>query len=303
VRIFVDGVDLGQCFTTWENDYRTSPEQKPPPNVNTPANLKSLQLRSSKPGFALPGSGFLFDNVTVTTANGAGPPGCDDVIVKTADQRTVRAGSLAGYQITARNRGTGSDRNVRVCDRIPRGTRFVRSDRMLRAVGTRRCLLIPLLRAGQSVSFHVTLRVNANAAPGTKANTADITPAVTPTGTGAVSGIEAPSQPAAPARASPATRPRRRAPTEEATAAPCSALRCGAARSSPACRRDELLLAIARTGSRLSAGRHRKRCARDEENRRASPSPARIVTAVISPTPMSDAVSVGRGRSRARTTS
>ena len=29
VRISVDGVDLGQCFTTWENYYRTSPEQRP----------------------------------------------------------------------------------------------------------------------------------------------------------------------------------------------------------------------------------------------------------------------------------
>ena len=29
VRISVDGKDLGQCFTTWENYYRTSPEQAP----------------------------------------------------------------------------------------------------------------------------------------------------------------------------------------------------------------------------------------------------------------------------------
>ena len=50
VRISVDGVDLGQCFTTWENYYRTAPEQAPPPNRNTPATINSLQFRSSVPG-------------------------------------------------------------------------------------------------------------------------------------------------------------------------------------------------------------------------------------------------------------
>jgi hypothetical protein len=50
MRISVDGVDLGQCFTTWENYYRTAPEQAPPPNRNTPATINSLQFRSSVPG-------------------------------------------------------------------------------------------------------------------------------------------------------------------------------------------------------------------------------------------------------------
>ena len=109
------------------------------------------------------------------------------MIDKTADQQTVRAGSLAGYQITVRNRGLGSDRNVQVCDRIPRGTTFVRADRTLRRVGTRRCLVIPRLGPGQRTSFHLTLRVNANAAPGTLANIADITPGVRPPGSGTIS--------------------------------------------------------------------------------------------------------------------
>ena len=51
VRIAIDGRDVGQCFTTWENYYRTAPEQAPPPNVNTPADINSLQFRSSVPGF------------------------------------------------------------------------------------------------------------------------------------------------------------------------------------------------------------------------------------------------------------
>ena len=54
VRIFVDGIDLGQCFTTWENYYRTSPEHAPPPNVNQPAMINSLQFRSSVQVASLP---------------------------------------------------------------------------------------------------------------------------------------------------------------------------------------------------------------------------------------------------------
>ena len=54
VRIAIDGVDLGQCFTTWENYYRTAPEQAPPPNRNTPATINSLQFRSSVAGAPCP---------------------------------------------------------------------------------------------------------------------------------------------------------------------------------------------------------------------------------------------------------
>ena len=50
VRIAVDGRDVGQCFTTWENYYRTAPEQAPPPNANTPADINSLQFRTSVQG-------------------------------------------------------------------------------------------------------------------------------------------------------------------------------------------------------------------------------------------------------------
>jgi uncharacterized repeat protein (TIGR01451 family) len=177
VRIFIDGRDLGQCFTTWENYYRTAPEQAPPPNVNTPASINSLQFRSSVPGpDVLAGGGYLFDNVTVTTANGPGPAGCDLVIDKDADARTVSTGGLAGYRITVRNRGRAVARNVRVCDRIPHGLTFVSADRQLRRLGRQRCLLIPLLRPGQPVSFHIVLQVDADAPQGTVTNVAEITP-------------------------------------------------------------------------------------------------------------------------------
>ena len=52
VRIAIDGRDVGQCFTTWENYYRIAPEQAP--NGNTPADINSLQFRSSVPGFLAP---------------------------------------------------------------------------------------------------------------------------------------------------------------------------------------------------------------------------------------------------------
>ena len=199
VRISVDGKDLGQCFTTWENYYRTAPEQAPPPNRNTPAIINSLQFRSSVQGPpGLPGNGYLFDNVSITPSDGPGPPGCDVPIEKEADQSTVRAGGLAGYTITARNRGRRSARNVQVCDRIPRRTRFVSANRKLRRIGRRRCLVIPRLRPGQRVSFHLTVRVNPNAAPGTLENTADITPGVEPPGSGTRPMAELPNLPAAP---------------------------------------------------------------------------------------------------------
>jgi uncharacterized repeat protein (TIGR01451 family) len=177
VRISVDGKDLGQCFTTWENYYRTNPEQAPPPNENTPATINSLQFRSSVPGPPeLAGNGYLFDNVSITPSNGPGPPGCDVPIEKKADKSTVRAGGRVGYTITVRNRGSMAARNLRACDRIPRQMTFVSANRELRRIGRRRCLAIARLRPGQHVSFHLVLRVNPNAPQGSVRNTGEVTP-------------------------------------------------------------------------------------------------------------------------------
>ena len=177
VRISVDGVDLGQCFTTWENYYRTAPEQAPPPNRNTPATINSLQFRSSVAGPpALLGNGYLFDNVSITPMDGPGPPGCDVPIEKTADSPTVTAGGRAGYRITVRNRGRLPARNLRACDRIPRRMTFISADRRLRRIGRQRCLMIPSLRPRQRVSFHLVLQVSADAPQGRVTNTGDVTP-------------------------------------------------------------------------------------------------------------------------------
>jgi uncharacterized repeat protein (TIGR01451 family) len=173
VRIFIDGEDVGQCFTTWENFYRATSQA-------VPISDRLLFLSGNRDGnrLSLLGGGYRFDNVTTTTARGRGPADCDTPIDKQADTATVRAGGLAGYQLTLRNRGSTVARNLRLCDRIPRRTTFVRADRKLARVGGQRCLAIPRLSPGQRVSVHLDLRVDANAPPGTLANIADVTPGV-----------------------------------------------------------------------------------------------------------------------------
>ena len=176
VRILIDGRDTGECFTAWENLYRHQSQAVPTTNT--------LLFRSSgeQENLSLVGGGYLFDNVTITTAKGAGPPTCDLPIEKKADARTVSPGGRVGYRITVRNRGRLSARNVLVCDRIPREMTFVSADRKLLRLGRRRCLLIPHLAPGQRVSFHLVLHVDAHAPPGTEANVAEETPGAEPPG-------------------------------------------------------------------------------------------------------------------------
>jgi uncharacterized repeat protein (TIGR01451 family) len=168
MRISIDGQDTGQCFTTWENYY---------PAVSRPVPaVDRLIFRSNVAVPSVAGGGFLFDNVSVTTDNGAGPPGCDVPIEKKADASVVSAGGTDGFRITVRNRGRLSARNLLVCDHIPREMTFVSADRKLRRIGRRRCFVIPRLAPGQRASAHLVVRVNANAAPGTVDNIADVTP-------------------------------------------------------------------------------------------------------------------------------
>lgn len=103
------------------------------------------------------------------------------MIDKDADRSTVRAGGRVGYRMTMRNRGRAIARNLRVCDHVPRLMTFVRADRKLRRLGRQRCLMIPRLRPGQRVSFHLVLQVSADAPQVTVANIGDITrPPATP---------------------------------------------------------------------------------------------------------------------------
>jgi uncharacterized repeat protein (TIGR01451 family) len=176
VRIAIDGQDTGQCYTTWENFYRSVSQSVPVTDT--------LQFRSASdwPGGvnpALLNGGYLFDNVSITTG-GPGPPTCDLPIEKQANKRTVHPGGLVRYRLTVRNRGRLAERNLLVCDHIPRQAIFVSASRKLRHLGPRRCLLISRLRSGQRASFHIVLRVKPNAAPGVMDNTGDETPVQPP---------------------------------------------------------------------------------------------------------------------------
>jgi uncharacterized repeat protein (TIGR01451 family) len=193
VQIAVDGVPVDRCFTTWENYYRTAPEQKPPPNINTPAIINSLQFRSSVPGpTGLADNGYLFDNVSMTPSNGPGPPprrcsggeeGPPDIDVdKETQTQSALPGDTITYRISVRNRGDAPVRGLRACDRVPRALRFVgASTRLRRAAGRRLCRTIRLLRPGQRKTFRATFQLRTNVTANTITNgaTAD-TPTASP---------------------------------------------------------------------------------------------------------------------------
>ena len=177
VRIFIDGTDIGQklgvCLTSWENFYRAV-QRVPVPVTN------SIEFRAAGGEVpALVGHGFLFDNVTNTTANGTGPAGCPTGggevppvdIDKTTPTRVAQPGDLVTYRITVRNRGDAPAHRLRVCDRVPRALRFVRATRRLnRAAGRRLCLTIRLLRPGQRRTFRATVRLRAGVTADTVTN-------------------------------------------------------------------------------------------------------------------------------------
>ena len=180
VRMFIDGVDFGQCFTTWESFYPRVGEEVP--------DINSMQFRSDgAPDPSLDGKGYLFDNVTISTSAGPAPEDCsggdgepDIDIDKTTQTRFARPGDLITYRITVTNRGDTAVRSMRACDRAPRALRFVRASiRLRRATGGRLCRTTRLLRPGQSRTFSVTFRLRANVTAETVTNGAA---ADTPTG-------------------------------------------------------------------------------------------------------------------------
>jgi uncharacterized repeat protein (TIGR01451 family) len=167
VAIFIDGRDVGQRFTSWENYYRH-------PGVNQPVpEIDSLLFRSNEPGFTETNGGYLFFGASTTDDDSPGPAEPDVVTDKMASPTTVPAGGLVRYTITARNRGSATARNFVVCDRIPRRETFVSANQRLRRIGGRRCLLIASLAPGRSMTFHLTARVNSDAPAGRVTNTTD----------------------------------------------------------------------------------------------------------------------------------
>jgi len=168
VAIYIDGHDVGQRFTSWENYYRHPGINEPVPNIN------SLLFRAAENnGFSETNGGYLFFAPSTTADAGSGPPEPDVGIDKTASTTTVHPGGLVRYTITARNRGRATARNLAACDRIPREETFVSADHALRRIGSRRCLMITSLAAGASMTFHLTARVSRNAPAGRIDNTTD----------------------------------------------------------------------------------------------------------------------------------
>lgn len=167
MAVYIDGQDIGQRFTTWENWFRHPGVNRPVPEIN------SLLFRAAAAGFSEENGGYLFFGETATSGPGPGPPEPDVDVGKQASVRRVHPGGLVRYTITARNRGRGIARNLLACDRIPREETFVSADHRLHRVGRRRCLVIHSLAAGQHMTFHLVARVSRNARAGRIDNTTD----------------------------------------------------------------------------------------------------------------------------------
>jgi uncharacterized repeat protein (TIGR01451 family) len=162
MRVFIDGTDVGQCFTTWENYYWAGGPPPAPPLIN------SLQFRSSVPAPSLEEgrAGYLFDNVTATVSSGADVTGCspppepDIEVDKTTHTQSAAPGDLITYRLSVRNRGDAPVHALRACDLAPRALQFVGATRRLeRAAGRRRCLLVRRLEPGQRRTFSATFRL------------------------------------------------------------------------------------------------------------------------------------------------
>ena len=93
---------------------------------------------------------------------------------KVASTSTVRAGQTLSYRIRLMNQTKGQARNVRVCDRLPVGLRYLDSKPKAKVIGRRRCWTIRRLGAGKRRTFRVTVRA-AGGANGRKINTATAT--------------------------------------------------------------------------------------------------------------------------------
>jgi len=92
---------------------------------------------------------------------------------KVASVSTVGAGETFSYRIRVRNPTKGEPRNVKVCDRLPSGLRYVNSQPRARTSGRQQCWTIKSLKAGKSRTFRITVRA-ARGAIGRTVNTATL---------------------------------------------------------------------------------------------------------------------------------
>jgi uncharacterized repeat protein (TIGR01451 family) len=95
-------------------------------------------------------------------------------VTKVASRTSVRGGDTLQYRIRVQNPTRGEARDVRVCDRLPSGLRFVSSQPRSARRGNQRCWTIKRLGARQQRTFTVTVRA-AKGAHGRKTNTVTVT--------------------------------------------------------------------------------------------------------------------------------
>jgi uncharacterized repeat protein (TIGR01451 family) len=78
-----------------------------------------------------------------------------------ASARRASAGDSVQFALHLRNRGDARLRGIEVCDQLPEGLVFVRSNRAHRVRGGRHCWDLSRLGAGKSATIRVTARVAA----------------------------------------------------------------------------------------------------------------------------------------------
>jgi len=91
-----------------------------------------------------------------------------------ASARQARTGDTVRFNLRLRNRGDIGQRGIELCDTLPDGLVFVRSNRRHHMRGGRHCWDVPRLGAGRSATIRITARVVAGAR-GTLRNQATVT--------------------------------------------------------------------------------------------------------------------------------
>jgi uncharacterized repeat protein (TIGR01451 family) len=84
-------------------------------------------------------------------------------LTKVADQHSLRAGDTVGYTIRVSNPTAGEARNVKVCDKLPKGLVYVSSKATAKFSNGQYCWTISTLGAHKSRSFRITVRALSSA--------------------------------------------------------------------------------------------------------------------------------------------
>jgi uncharacterized repeat protein (TIGR01451 family) len=130
--------------------------------VNCGTGIKTLRRYAGGPyGVTAPVTANGVVTCTVSNAVQFVPRG-RVVIVKTASRRAVRAPGRVRFALTVRNRGPGTVRDIRVCDRLPKGVSLVSANGSRRANGSV-CWRIARLPRGAAKAYRVTVRVGRTA--------------------------------------------------------------------------------------------------------------------------------------------